>query len=1298
MDIVTCPTTSQIVQLLRGQISGSQATELTEHIRGCSRCSQSLELLGEKGDTDASLVVRGAAVPSSTASSDQFAFLAPAISPDELGWLADYRVLKMLGEGGMGIVLHAEDTQLKRDVALKVIKAEFNRDQDIRQRFLREARTMAQVKSDHVVTIHQVGQDNDICYIAMELLEGEPLDSLLDRQTRPTLSEILRIGREIGQALAAAHAKGLIHRDLKPENVWLESPNGRVKLLDFGLARPHAVNVRLTTSGTIVGTPAYMAPEQARAETVDERTDLFGLGCLLYELITGRTPFYGDTVPAIVIALIEETPLPPSHYNPGIPASLDELILNLLSKKPADRPQSAVAVIAQLETIEGKPMSVGWEGVASNANHPASPSIWLRSQERAQSSIISSKGRAREAERRQVTVLVCSCHLFEAEDYLEHLDVEDQSKVLQAFQKCCQQAVQKSEGTVVQCNEEGLLACFGYPIAYEDAACRAASTALVMREALNVLGEQVRREHNVELAPWLGIYTGPAIVETKEDNVSLVGEARNAALHLKDVTKSGQIVCSQSTHRLLQDKFECTDLGEHKIKSLKQPIALFQVQAQSDVIDDTRRVGLTPLTGRDQEMSLLKDRWEQAQEGMGQVVQLIGEAGLGKSRLVHAMKQHIQVAEDSLIVEWYCSPHFKNTGLYPASNFFVRLLQFGREDDPTVRLERLVHHLEKYDLAQPDVVPLFASLLSLPVDKKFPSLVLPPVRERQEIFRVLKEWLRAYSSKQPVLFIVEDLHWLDASTLEFLGEFLAEGLHDRILTLLTFRPEFRTPWAALSHQTSLALNRLTKRQVGELMRKKTGSNLPDTVVDQIYDRAGGVPLFIEEFTTMVQESGVLNNVGDSGTRIKTLTAREIPATLQDLIMARLDRMEGDREVAQLAATLGREFSYELLAAVTSADKSTLDTELAKLVQAEILYEKSRPPRSIYIFKHALLEDALYNALIKSKRQQFHGRIAQVLEAQFPQIVETQPELLAHHFTEAGLIERSIGYWLAAGLRAQEQFANIEAISHLTKGLELLATLAESPGRDINELALLNPLGSVYQAALGYAAHEVGPAFARARELCQKIGQTTQLFAVMWGNWSWHLVRGDLQLCMDLAGEMMTLAKNSKDRGMIMEAYVAPAVTLFYRGDFAACRKYCEEAIAQYEDLEQCRIWSSNIGQNSALHIRCYLSLALWHLGYPQQAIQMNEQMITMARQIAHPFSLAHALHFTGWLYQHLQMGDKLQAATAEEIAISSEQGFALWQATGIFLSGAGMLLQGEPNEALALMEKECNRLRLSLRS
>lgn len=1303
MDIVTCPATNQIVQLLRGQISEPLATQLSAHILKCSRCSQSIELLGEGDQSNPSVGpkagLRASAMSGGpeSASSDsdesqtnQLSFLAPPLGPDEIGWLAHYRILRILGEGGMGIVLCAEDTQLKRSVALKVIKAEYNREQETRQRFLREARAMAQVKSDHVVTIYQVGQDNEACFIAMELLEGEPLNSLLDRETKLTMSETVRIGREVAHALAAAHAKGLIHRDIKPENVWLEAPVGRAKLLDFGLARAHTANVKLTSSGIIIGTPAYMAPEQARAEPLDERSDLFSLGSLLYELSTGLPPFAGESVTAILIALISDDPVPPSQHNPLVPPELDELILHLLAKKREDRPSSALAVIKRLDEIfsgavpaDRTVASSGMTGSRTGARSAALGADLVRSTQLT--------GRVLDAEHRQVTVLVCSCTLFDSEDYLERLDAEDQAKLLGDFKQACEKAVRELDGTVVRWNEESLLACFGYPVAYEDAGARAAKTALTILEALNAVAEQVRRDYQVELGPWLGLHTGLAIAETKNDEVLLVGEARNIAVRLKDAAKAGKVICSETTHRLLADHFDCVSLGEHKVKNLAQPITLFQVKGVGEGVGH-RAISIerTPLTGRDLEMNLLKSRWEQAQEGMGQVVLLTGEAGLGKSRLVHDLKQHVRGKNDNgnagtSIVEWYCSPQFKNTGLYPIITCFQRLLRFGRDDAPAERFDRLMQHLEEYDLAQPDVVPIFASLLSVPTNEKFPSLELSPVREREEIFQALQDWLRAYSSKQPVLFVVEDLHWLDASTLEFLGQFLAGGQSEQILTLLTFRPEFQVPWTTLTHQTSLSLNRLTKSQVGDLMRKKTGDDVPQALIDQVYDRAGGVPLFIEEFTKMVQETGMCDQARASGGRMGTLMSHAIPTTLQDLIMARLDRMEGDREVAQIAATIGRNFSYELLAAVSNLDRPVLDAELQKLVQAEILFEKGRPPRSGYIFKHALLEDALYNGLVKSKRQQYHGRIAEALETQ--EAAKLEPELVAYHFIEAGRIEKAIPYLLAAGTRAQEKFANVEAIEQFTKGLDLLSTLPEAPERDASELSLLNRLGPSYQAAFGYAAPKVGPTFARARELCRKTGQTEQLFAVMWGNWTWNMVRGDLRLCMEIADEVMALANYAQDQGISMEAYAVPAVTLFYRGDFAGCREHSEEAIAMYEDPEECRNWSSQTGQNSAITHRCYLALSLWHLGYPDRASRMMDETLALAREIAHPFSLAHALHFAAWFHHYRQMGELQQKAAAEEIAVATEQGFALWHATGTFLQGAGMYWQGSLDEAVPRMEK-----------
>jgi predicted ATPase len=583
-------------------------------------------------------------------------------------------------------------------------------------------------------------------------------------------------------------------------------------------------------------------------------------------------------------------------------------------------------------------------------------------------------------------------------------------------------------------------------------------------------------------------------------------------------------------------------------------------------------------------------------------------------------------------------------------------------------------------------VPLWASLLSLPTTDRFPPLSLSPIRQREETFRAMLEWLRTRAERRPVLFIVEDLHWVDASTLEFLGQFLAEGLHDRVLTLLTFRPEFKTPWPAVAHQTSLALNRLTRRQAGDLMRTKSGGALPEALIEQVYDRTGGVPLFVEEFTNMVQASGALAR-NEGGDTAAILPAHEIPATLQDLMSARLDRMEGDHEIAQVAATLGREFSHELLAAVANLDEANLRAELDKLVQAEILYQKGRPPRCTYTFKHALLEDALCNALVKSKRQALHRRVAEALEAGFPQTVECRPELVAHHFAEAGVPEKAVEYWLRAGQRSKERSADVEAIGQLTKGLALLGTLEETAQRDLQELQFVTTLGPAYIAVRGYAAPEVGPILLRARDLCRRIGDPRQLFGITLGMWEWHLVRGDLRLSADLAADEMALAESLNDPGIRMEASFMQGATMFYHGQFSGARAYHENALAAYDDRERTKFWTAYTGHNSGVTHRCYLGLALWHLGYPDQAIKIEREASELARTIEHAYSLGHAVDFTAFFYHYCRLGTEVQVAAAEEMIIGTEQSFQLWQALGMLHKGAGMLLQGRREEGLPLLLK-----------
>ncbi len=725
------------------------------------------------------------------------------------------------------------------------------------------------------------GAADEIVFLAMELLHGETLADKLHRDGPFSTAELLPVVRQMAAGLTAAHRVGVVHRDFKSQNVMLVKPTReeeemRVVVTDFGLAWRSAhdestsLSLAMSAEHEIVGTPAYMAPEQVEGGPVTPATDVYALGVVLYEMVTGALPFVGETPIKTATKRLHEPPPSPRVRVPDVDPLWEATILRCLARRPEDRFASASDVVS---TLEGASPSAGAAPAPTPTPFPGSS---------ATPAVRRSGG---EAERRQLTVLVAGCEVFESDAYLE-LDSEDQARVLRTFQERCEGAVRQFGGTVVQCTDKGLLACYGFPVAYEDAAGRAARSGRAILDAMKLSGEQTDRRDTLKLDPWVGIHTGAAVVESRAGAVSLVGEARNVAVRLEDVAVAGQIICTEASHRLFQGRFHCVSLGRQKIKSVTHPVELFRVEdvaVAGSPIDAVTPAELSPLTGRDQEIGLLMDRWERARDGMGQVVLLIGEPGLGKSRLVHTMKQHVlgQMIEgevDAPVIEWRCSPHFQNTGLYPAIDFYERALAFDREEPPQARFDRLLHRLEQYDLARPETMPLWASLLSLPTPDRYPPLSLSPVRQREETFRTMLEWLHTRAARKPVLFVVEDLHWVDASTLEFLGQFLAEGLHDSILTLLTFRPEFKTPWPAVAHQTSLALTRLTRRQVGEMVRARMeAEHLPNAFVDPIYERTGGVPLFVEEFTKMVQESGMLERVGDDSSHTPALAcARSRP--------------------------------------------------------------------------------------------------------------------------------------------------------------------------------------------------------------------------------------------------------------------------------------------------------------------------------------------------------------------------------------------------------------------------------------
>jgi TOMM system kinase/cyclase fusion protein len=1212
-----------------------------------------------------------------------------------------YVVKKVLGSGAFGTVYLGHDPQLDRPVAIKAHRPDRAMAHDHLQSFKQEARRIAKLRHPGIVTVHDFDIQGELVYIVADFVEGITLRDRIKSQAF-TWQDSVRIVAALADAIAHAHAQRIIHRDIKPANIIL-APDMKPVLVDFGLGLDDS-ELRGDQRGMVAGTPAYMSPEQTAGQghRIDGRTDIYSLGVVLYEMITGHVPFRAPAHDELVRQICDDEPQPPRQLVPHLPRPLEQICLKALAKRINDRFTTAGDMAEELTKLLG--------GAVKHADDEA-PSIAMPSQavgaptltyedpkppaaaDSSKSSAKSSTTRPREAERRQLTLLSCHCDLFESTAFIENLDYEEQHEVLRAYQDLCDSAIKRMGGTALQLTEQSVLACFGYPVAYEDAAARAIRAGLDILKDAAGLREQLQRSKGLGFTLSATIHTGMAVASDAPEGAgreafSIVGEARNVIARLDSVARPDAVVISQTTYRLVQGFFLCESLGNTAIKGVPRPLEFFKVVRASDVqsrIDVAGATGLTPLIGRDREVGLLQDRWEQAVEGMGQVVLLIGEAGLGKSRLIHVIKEHVRAqaaAEAKPIVEWRCTPHHQNSSLYPVIDFFERTLRFERDDAPEQKFAKLQAQMERLGLANDDVLPYLASLLSLPLGERYPEFQLAPARLKEKTLDALMECLRVLGIQQPFLFIIEDLHWVDPSTLELLAMHVESGLNDRILTVMTFRPEFETPWKSKAHQTVMALNRLTKRQIADMMAQKTGvKKLPPALVEQIVAKTDGVPLFVEEYTSMMIEAGKLRENEGQIEVAGSFLGQEIPATLQDLLMARLDRMASNREVVQIGATIGREFTYDLLRAVTPGDEHELQTELDKLVSAELLFQKGKPPLSSYQFKHALIQDAAYQSLLKSKKQQVHRRVAVALEKQFAEMVQNQPEMLAHHFTEAGLVPQAIEYWRKAGLRSQERSANAEAVSHFRRGLELLSTLPDTPERAGQELAMQIPLGTGLIALRGYAAPEVGPIFARARELCVKIGEPQSLMAVLWGIWAWRVVREEFDQCLELAKEMLALAKTHADDGMLMEAHFVPGLTLFYRGEFTKAQEHLRAGLVLYDE-KRCQAWSRHTGQNSGVTLRSYLALSQWCLGFPDQALRTAQDAVKLARALNHPYSLCYALHHLGWLQQHLRSETGVQTSAEAELVVAGEHGFTFWKAVGTLCRAAGLLLQRKPAAAL----------------
>src|SRR6266568_5063659 len=632
-----------------------------------------------------------------------------------------------------------------------------------------------------------------------------------------------------------------------------------------------------------------------------------------------------------------------------------------------------------------------------------------------------------DAERRQLTVLFCD--LVDSTALASQLDPEDLREVVRAYQETCAKVIARFEGHIAQYLGDGLLVYFGYPLAHEDDAQRAVRAGLGIIEAMGQLHPSLGPEREVHLAVRLGIHTGLVVVGevgggARQEQLA-IGETPNLAARLQGIAAPSTLVISATTFQLLGGFFACQPLGTPPLKGLAQPLAVYRVLYESMArsrLEAAGSAGLTPLVGREQEIGLFLERWAQVKEGVGQVVLLSGEAGIGKSRLVQVLTEQVAAEPQAWLTPCQCSPYYQHTALYPMIELLERVaLRFDREESPQQKLRKLEGHLVQYGLPLAEAVPLFATLLSLPLTADYAPLPMSPEQQKQKTMHAFLTILLHIAAQQPVLFVMEDLHWVDPSTLELLSLLVDQGPTARILVLLTFRPDFSPPWAGRAHLTQVTLPRLSRPQAVEITdRVAHGKALPAEVVEQVVVKTDGVPLFVEELTKIVLESGLLQEEAERYELTGPLPPLAIPATLHDSLMARLDRLAAVKALAQLGATLGREFSYALFQAVAPWDEATLQRGLQQLVAAEFLYQRGVPPHATYLFKHALIQEAAYQSLLRSTRQQHHQRIAQVLEEGFPDLCATQPELVAQHYTTAGLSTHAIPYWLGAGQQARQR--------------------------------------------------------------------------------------------------------------------------------------------------------------------------------------------------------------------------------------------------------------------------------------
>jgi len=888
-----------------------------------------------------------------------------------------------------------------------------------------------------------------------------------------------------------------------------------------------------------------------------------------------------------------------------------------------------------------------------------------------------------EATRRHLTVMFCD--LVGSTALSERLDPEELTDLLAAYQDTCARVINRYEGHIGRYVGDALLVYFGYPAAHEDDAQRAVRTALGIVEAIKALNVELGRP-DVELAVRIGIATGLVVVGDigtgeRRERAAIVGETPNLAARLQGIAQPNTIVIAATTERLVDGLFLCDDLGPQTLKGISQTVTAFRVREASDArnrFEAKARHGLAALVGREEETALLVRRWQQAAEGEGQIVLISGEAGLGKSRIMQGLKEHAGDEIRNRIL-YYCSPYHRDTPFHPVIEQVERGFRFDRRDSVEQKLDKIESVLTQLGVPVRTLAPLFAAFLSLRGDARYGPLAWSPEDTKKRTLEACLAVIEAMASQQPVLMVVEDLHWIDPSTLELLNLLIERIPQTRLLLLATSRPEFEPPWGDRPHISHVRLRRMNRKESAALVAQVAGDKaLPDEVLEQIVARTDGVPLFIEELTKTALESGALETQGDRWTSSGPLPALAIPASLQESLMARLDRLAPVKEVAQVAAALGRTFTRDMLAQVSRVAEAALEGALARLVDAELIYRRGIPPDAVYEFKHALVQDVAYNSLLRNKRQQLHEEIAGALVRQYPDMVETHPELLAHHYREAGLPIHAIPYATRAGDMAAARFARTEATAHYESALTLARALPPSDDAARAQIRAVLKLAGVASNRRQFERDVEN--LAQARTLAERIRDDELLCRVLYWIGRANYVFGRFDAGIDYAEQSLHIAEALGGNDQV----TSEPVNLLARihcltGEPKQAIRYAERSLEQMARL------GNRIEEAAVAGV---LSFAYGLHGRFPQAFEAAERGVNVARETEHPPTLAACLMFRGvargW------HGD-LEPAVAdfdEAIDVSARSGDLFRRYLCHGFRGEAYLIAGEPARAEADL-KQC---------